>query len=254
MRNFSVRSLKSCLYFASCNRSSWLTSIRVFSSLVCVLKTCVGPVEAFIGDTQRRNQGEIPKGPAMLSSPVPLAFQETEWQEGAEAKPPWVLKTAGRMGLCPFFTAPSLPLCPPRSTTEGGSVLEPGYLGSSGQWDMMRPQKGSISGDLSSGSSKYQLHSKPTDLTRSGPQNPDFSSIRNLFIRCLLTTVPWSCGWHVLELGLQGLPQPLTEVSFLPTLSPWLLTLGGQTFHMPLSCKNRSSSTNLGLEPPEQLT
>ncbi|KAG5215168.1 hypothetical protein JEQ12_000744 [Ovis aries] len=58
---------------------------------------------------------------------------------------------------------PPQPLCPPRSTTEGGSVLEPGYLGSSGQWDMMRPQKGSISGDLSSGSSKYQLHSKPTE-------------------------------------------------------------------------------------------
>ena len=52
--------------------------------------------------------GEIPKGPAMHSSPVPLAFQETEWQEEAEAKPPWVLETAGRMGLCPFFTAPSL--------------------------------------------------------------------------------------------------------------------------------------------------
>ena len=52
--------------------------------------------------------GEIPKGPAMHSSPVPLVFQETEWQEGAEAKPPWVLKTAGRMGLRPFFTALSL--------------------------------------------------------------------------------------------------------------------------------------------------
>ena len=76
------------------------------------------------------------------------------------------------------------------------------------------------------------------DQTRSGPQNPDFSSIRNLFIRCLLTTVPWSCDWHVLEPGLQGLPQPLTEVAFLPTLSPRLLTLGGQTFHMPLSCQN----------------
>ena len=64
-----------------------------------------------------------------------------------------------RSALC---LNPPQPLCPLRSTTELGNVLEPGYLGSSGQWDMMRPQKGSISGDLSSGSSKYQLHSKPT--------------------------------------------------------------------------------------------
>ena len=66
--------------------------------------------------------------------------------------------------------------------------------------------------------------------------------------------MPWSCDWHVVEPGLQGLPQPLTEVAFLPTLSPRLLTLGGQTFPMPLSCQNRSSSTKLGLEPPEQLS
>ncbi|XDC49560.1 hypothetical protein R6Z07M_000742 [Ovis aries] len=78
----------------------------------------------------------------------------------------------------PYLNPPQ-PLCPPRSTTERGSVLEPGYLGSSGQWDMMRPQKGSISGDLSSGSSKYQLHSKPTGkhkpnaqlLLLSGPED-----------------------------------------------------------------------------------
>ena len=30
--------------------------------------------------------GEIPKGPAMHSSPVPLAFQETEWQEEARSE------------------------------------------------------------------------------------------------------------------------------------------------------------------------
>ena len=87
------------------------------------------------------------------------------------------------------------------------------------------------------------------DQTRSGPQNPDVSPIRNLLIRCLLTTVPWSCDWHVLEPGLQGLPQPLTEVAFLPTLSPRLLTLGGQTFHMPLSCQHQSgSSSHFGIE------
>ncbi|XP_069458590.1 myomegalin isoform X12 [Ovis canadensis] len=61
----------------------------------------------------------------------------------------------------PYLNPPQ-PLCPLRSTTERGRILEPGYLGSSGQWDMMRPQKGSISGDLSSGSSMYQLNSKPT--------------------------------------------------------------------------------------------
>uniref|UniRef100_A0A2K6U485 Phosphodiesterase 4D interacting protein n=1 Tax=Saimiri boliviensis boliviensis TaxID=39432 RepID=A0A2K6U485_SAIBB len=54
------------------------------------------------------------------------------------------------------------PHSPPRSTIELGRILEPGYLGSSGQWDIMRPQKGSVSGDLSSGSSVYQLNSKPT--------------------------------------------------------------------------------------------
>ncbi|XP_032007477.1 myomegalin isoform X17 [Hylobates moloch] len=54
------------------------------------------------------------------------------------------------------------PHSPPRGTIELGRILEPGYLGSSGKWDMMRPQKGSVSGDLSSGSSVYQLNSKPT--------------------------------------------------------------------------------------------
>ncbi|XP_072823986.1 myomegalin isoform X5 [Vicugna pacos] len=54
------------------------------------------------------------------------------------------------------------PHSPPRGTVDPSRIPEPGYLGSSGQWDMMRPQKGSISGDLSSGSSMYQLNSKPT--------------------------------------------------------------------------------------------
>nr|XP_027829568.2 myomegalin isoform X12 [Ovis aries] len=62
----------------------------------------------------------------------------------------------------PYLNPPQ-PLCPLRSTTERSRILEPGYLGSSGQWDMMRPQKGSMSGDLSSGSSMYQLNSKPTE-------------------------------------------------------------------------------------------
>uniref|UniRef100_A0A8C6ALU0 Olduvai domain-containing protein n=1 Tax=Monodon monoceros TaxID=40151 RepID=A0A8C6ALU0_MONMO len=60
------------------------------------------------------------------------------------------------------YLSPAQPLSPLRGTTELGRILEPGYLGSGGQWDMMRPQKGSISGEPSSGSSMYQLNSKPT--------------------------------------------------------------------------------------------
>ncbi|XP_040854381.1 myomegalin-like isoform X3 [Ochotona curzoniae] len=61
-----------------------------------------------------------------------------------------------------LFLSPAQPQSPARGTIELGRILEPGYLGSHGQWDMMRPQKGSMSGDLSSGSSLFQLHSKPT--------------------------------------------------------------------------------------------
>ncbi|KAM9242620.1 myomegalin isoform 25-T25 [Dugong dugon] len=57
---------------------------------------------------------------------------------------------------------PAQPHSPLRGTRDLDRILEPGYLGSSGPWDMMRPQKGSVSGDLSIGSSMYQLNSKPT--------------------------------------------------------------------------------------------
>ncbi|XP_059995177.1 myomegalin isoform X32 [Lagenorhynchus albirostris] len=60
------------------------------------------------------------------------------------------------------YLNPAQPLSPLRGTIELGRILEPGYLGSRGQWDMMRPQKGSLSGEPSSGSSMYQLNSKPT--------------------------------------------------------------------------------------------
>ncbi|XP_062048064.1 myomegalin-like isoform X4 [Lepus europaeus] len=60
------------------------------------------------------------------------------------------------------YISPAQPQSPARGTVDLGRILEPGYLDSSGQWDMMRPQKGSVSGDLSSGSSVSQLHSKPT--------------------------------------------------------------------------------------------
>ncbi|XP_014438784.1 myomegalin isoform X6 [Tupaia chinensis] len=60
------------------------------------------------------------------------------------------------------YLNPPQPQSPLGCAIELGRILEPGYLGSSGQWDMMRPQKGSVSGELSTGSSMYQLNSKPT--------------------------------------------------------------------------------------------
>ncbi|XP_072622867.1 myomegalin-like isoform X47 [Vulpes vulpes] len=60
------------------------------------------------------------------------------------------------------YLNPAQPHSPPSGSTELGRILEPGYLGSGSQWDVMRPQKGSVSGDLSSGSSVCQLNSKPT--------------------------------------------------------------------------------------------
>ncbi|KAF6293418.1 phosphodiesterase 4D interacting protein [Rhinolophus ferrumequinum] len=61
------------------------------------------------------------------------------------------------------YLHPAQPQSPPRGTIELGRILEPRYLGSSDHWDIMRPQKGSAaSGDVSSGSSVCQLHSKPT--------------------------------------------------------------------------------------------
>lgn len=67
----------------------------------------------------------------------------------------------------PHYINPAQPHSPTRGTIELGRILDPGYLGSSGQWDMMRPQKGSVSGELSSGSSMYQLNSKPTGKVQS---------------------------------------------------------------------------------------
>ncbi|XP_066890603.1 myomegalin isoform X38 [Kogia breviceps] len=75
---------------------------------------------------------------------------------------PTILPTNHLEASSSHYLNPAQPLSPLRATIELGRTLEPGYLGSRGQWDMMRPQKGSISGDLSSGSSTYQLNSKPT--------------------------------------------------------------------------------------------
>ncbi|XP_039111580.1 myomegalin-like isoform X3 [Hyaena hyaena] len=62
----------------------------------------------------------------------------------------------------PHCLHPARPHSPLRGSTELGGILEPGYLGSGSQWDVMRPQKGSGAGDLSSGSSVGQLTAKPT--------------------------------------------------------------------------------------------
>ncbi|KAM5257063.1 myomegalin isoform 3-T3 [Ctenodactylus gundi] len=57
---------------------------------------------------------------------------------------------------------PAQPRSPPKGAIELGRNLEPGYLSSNGQWDVMRPRKGRVPGDASSGSSVYQINSKPT--------------------------------------------------------------------------------------------
>ncbi|XP_073090611.1 myomegalin isoform X19 [Manis javanica] len=60
------------------------------------------------------------------------------------------------------YLHPPQPHCPPKGPMELGRILEPGSLGSSDKWDMRRPQKGRVSGDLTPGSSVYQLNSKAT--------------------------------------------------------------------------------------------
>ncbi|XP_054385348.1 myomegalin isoform X21 [Pongo abelii] len=106
-------------------------------------------------------------------SDMDIASEYTHYEEkkaspshsGASTVPPASTATLPSNDLeadsSPYLNS-AQPHSPPRGTIELGRILEPGYLGSSGQWDMMRPQKGSVSGDLSSGSSVYQLNSKPT--------------------------------------------------------------------------------------------
>uniref|UniRef100_A0A4W2ETG6 Phosphodiesterase 4D interacting protein n=1 Tax=Bos indicus x Bos taurus TaxID=30522 RepID=A0A4W2ETG6_BOBOX len=105
------------------------------------------------------------------SNPVSFPAPQNPPKEASQAHPgvtsvhpasPATLPTNHTEARSSHYLNPPQPLCPPRGTTDLGRILEPGYLGSSGQWDVMRPQKGSISGDLSSGSSMYQLNSKPT--------------------------------------------------------------------------------------------
>ncbi|XP_050605259.1 myomegalin isoform X32 [Macaca thibetana thibetana] len=106
-------------------------------------------------------------------SDMDIASEYTHYEEkkaspghsGASTVPPATTATLPSNDLeagSSHYLNSAQPHSPPRGTIELGRILEPGYLGSSGQWDMMRPQKGSVSGDLSSGSSVYQLNSKPT--------------------------------------------------------------------------------------------
>ncbi|XP_063481940.1 myomegalin isoform X23 [Symphalangus syndactylus] len=106
-------------------------------------------------------------------SDMDIASEYTHYEEkkaspshsGASTVPPASTATLPSNDLeadSSLYLNSAQPHSPPRGTIELGRILEPGYLGSSGKWDMMRPQKGSVSGDLSSGSSVYQLNSKPT--------------------------------------------------------------------------------------------
>ncbi|XP_012617332.2 myomegalin isoform X7 [Microcebus murinus] len=76
--------------------------------------------------------------------------------------PPATLPSSHLEASSSHYLNPAQPHSPLRGGLELGRILEPGYLGSGGQWGVMRPQKGSVSGDLSSGSSVCQLNSKPT--------------------------------------------------------------------------------------------
>uniref|UniRef100_A0A8D0RAJ1 Myomegalin-like n=1 Tax=Sus scrofa TaxID=9823 RepID=A0A8D0RAJ1_PIG len=105
------------------------------------------------------------------SNPISLPAPPNPPQEASQAHPgastvptasPATLPNSHLEANSSHYLKPAQPLSPPRGTTELGGILEPGHLGSSGQWDLMRPQKGSINGDLSSCFSMYQLNSKPT--------------------------------------------------------------------------------------------
>nr|XP_055212527.1 myomegalin isoform X23 [Gorilla gorilla gorilla] len=103
--------------------------------------------------------------PISLPTPQNTPKEANQAHSGASAVPPASTATLLSNDLeadSSHYLNSAQPYSPPRGTIELGRILEPGYLGSSGKWDVMRPQKGSVSGDLSSGSSVYQLNSKPT--------------------------------------------------------------------------------------------
>ncbi|XP_034499124.1 myomegalin isoform X8 [Ailuropoda melanoleuca] len=105
------------------------------------------------------------------SKPISLPAPQNPPQEASQAHPgvstvhppsPAALPSNHLEATSSHYLNPAQPHSPLRGSTELGRILEPGYLGSGSQWDVMRPQKGSVSGDLSSGSSVCQLNSKPT--------------------------------------------------------------------------------------------
>ncbi|XP_065751705.1 myomegalin isoform X16 [Phocoena phocoena] len=105
------------------------------------------------------------------NNPISLPAPQNPPKEASPAHPgvsnvhpasPATLPTNHLEASSSHYLSPAQPLSPLRGTIELGRILDPGYLGSRGQWDMMRPQKGSLSGEPSSGSSMYQLNSKPT--------------------------------------------------------------------------------------------
>ncbi|XP_052586348.1 myomegalin-like isoform X23 [Peromyscus californicus insignis] len=108
---------------------------------------------------------ESSNSPISLPTPQNPLKEASQARSGVSMAPP--ASTATLLSNHPeasssHYLNPAQPHSPTRGIVELGRIPEPGYLGSSGQWDMMRPQKGSVSGDLSSGSSLYQLNSKPT--------------------------------------------------------------------------------------------
>ncbi|XP_039111579.1 myomegalin-like isoform X2 [Hyaena hyaena] len=106
------------------------------------------------------------------SNPTSLPAPQSPPQEASQAHPgvstvhpvsPAALPQSHQVeASSPHCLHPARPHSPLRGSTELGGILEPGYLGSGSQWDVMRPQKGSGAGDLSSGSSVGQLTAKPT--------------------------------------------------------------------------------------------
>ncbi|XP_035945986.2 myomegalin isoform X23 [Halichoerus grypus] len=105
------------------------------------------------------------------SNPISLPAPQNPPQEANQAHPgvstvhpasPAALPSNHLEASSSHYLNATQPHSPLRGSTELGRILEPGYLGSGSQWDVMRPQKGSVSGDLSSGSSVCQLNSKPT--------------------------------------------------------------------------------------------
>ncbi|XP_054957865.2 myomegalin isoform X12 [Pan paniscus] len=110
-------------------------------------------------------KAESNSNPISLPTPQNTPKEANQAHSGASTVPPASTATLLSNDLeadSSYYLNSAQPHSPPRGTIELGRILEPGYLGSSGKWDVIRPQKGSVSGDLSSGSSVYQLNSKPT--------------------------------------------------------------------------------------------